>query len=101
MFDYGDGAPQAIQDVPVEEGDSVFDAVEAAASRGGIEIEYEDYGGDLGVFLQSVNGVGADGGDAWWQYWVNNEYGTIGMSSREVNPGDVVFLKFTGSNPTE
>ena len=63
-----------------------------------MEFSYTDYGGDLGVFIESINSVGNDTeGNKWWQYWVNDKHAEIGVSSYLVQPEDVVEFKFIES----
>lgn len=99
MFDYGDGTFDVVRGVSFSDGDSVFDAVLAAAEDGDIEVEYEDYGEELGAFITSIHGFGGGEGGAFWQYWINNEYQNTGMSSTFAMPGDAILLKLTGHNP--
>ncbi len=80
-----------------EPGDTIFDLLKKADEQGEIEIKYRDFGGELGIFLESIDGVGGDE-DKWWQYWVNGEYGQIGISAYFVSSGDSIEFKYEGSN---
>ncbi len=60
-----------------------------------LEINYKDYGGDLGLFIEKIDGVGGDDSGRWWQYWVNNIYSLVGVSAYDVKKGDVIMFKYT------
>jgi len=54
------------------------------------------FGGELGIFIESINGVPEGvAKDKWWQFWVNNQYSNVGASAYTVNPGDIIEWKFT------
>jgi hypothetical protein len=97
MIDNGDDTLTAYTDENVQEGDTVFDSLVRLQANGDIELVYEDYGGEMGVFLKGINGVGVDekqSGSKWWHYWVNGSYAQVGVSSQEIYPGDVVLFKY-------
>lgn len=94
-LDYGDGEDPEIYYTHYRSGVSVFETLESASELNDFELEYTDYGGDLGVFVESINGHSGGDGE-WWQFWVNGEYQMSGMSSVIVNPGDIIELKLTG-----
>ena len=74
---------------------SVFDLLKEA-EKDGLNFEYQDYGGALGVFIKSINNTGPDpDGKKWWQYWINNEYAKMGVSSQKVSAGDIIEFKYT------
>jgi len=92
MIDYGDGRIETYHELS---GATVFDVLKGATGANGIELEYQDYGGELGVFIESIGGVGKDPAqERWWQFWVNNKYSQVGVSSFRIEPGDVITFKF-------
>lgn len=92
MIDYGDGRVNTYEDLL---GTTAFDVVRQAADKNGFDLKYKDYGGELGVFIESINGVGADpSGKKWWQFWVNNTYSNVGASSHTIQPNDVIEFKY-------
>lgn len=95
MVDFGDGRIFSTSDIAWHEGESVFDALKLYDDKAGFGLKYKDYGGDLGVFVESIGGKTDPKKKAWWQYWVNNEYGKIGSSSYKLKAGDVVMWKLT------
>lgn len=95
MIDYGNGQVRAYQDVLVSENTNAFDLLKSATDTDKITLEYKDYGGDMGIFIKSIGGIGKDSsGKRWWQFWVNNKYSQVGVSSYKIRPGDVVEFKF-------
>ena len=102
MLDLGDGRIETVTNVPWQEGQTVFDVLTAAADEKGFIIESRDFGGDLGMFIETIAGVGKDPeGTRWWQFWVNNVYSMVGVSFSKTQPNDVIAFKFTGQRPEE
>lgn len=94
MIDYGEGNIISFFTIAIKEDESLFNVIQSTMEENSIPLGFKDFGGELGVFIQSINGVPADSSDKWWQYWVNNVYGKIGVSSYTVKSGDVIELKF-------
>lgn len=79
-------------------GQTAFSVLKSQTEANNIELSFKDYGGDLGVFIESIDGLpDGNSSDKWWQYWINDEYMTIGVSSYVMSPGDSMVWKFTGS----
>lgn len=95
MVDFGDGKMPSASDIVWHEGQSVFDALKLFDDRVSLGIKSKDYGGDMGVFVESIGDKQDPNKKAWWQYWVNNEYGKISSSVYKLKPGDVVMWKLT------
>ena len=82
-------------DVAIGDDSSVFEILQKIASENNIELNYKDYGGDMGVFIESINGKQNDFDSGYyWQYWVNGQYAKVGASSYELQDGDVVEWKY-------
>jgi hypothetical protein len=95
MIDYGSGKVHAYTGIVVPAGASVFDVLQAATTAKKIDLKYKDYGGDMGIFIESIDGVGKDPtGRKWWQFWVNNAYSQVGAGSYKVQSGDTIEFKF-------
>lgn len=92
MIDRGDGVIKVQTNLAWYDGMTVFDALKTASEKQDVKLEYKDYGGDLGMFIVSIDGKKGSG-DAWWQYWVNNKYGEIGASNAKLAAGDAVMWK--------
>lgn len=54
----------------------------------GVEnLQYTDYGGDLGIFITGINGI-VPTGNQFWEFRVNGQSSLVGVSSYVVNNGD-------------
>lgn len=59
-------------------------------------IEYKDYGGELGIFIGAIYGVKPTG-NKFWLFKVNGEGAKVGVSNYKVKEGDQ--LQFVISEP--
>jgi len=92
---YGNEKVETYSHLSLPSYSSVFDLLKEA-EKDGLNFEYQDYGGSLGVFIKSINNIGPDpDGKKWWQYWINNEYAKMGVSSQKVSAGDIIEFKYT------
>lgn len=57
------------------------------AAIGTENLQYTDYGGDLGIFITGINGV-VPTGNNFWLFKVNGESASVGVSSYIVQEGD-------------
>ncbi|MFH1522344.1 MAG: DUF4430 domain-containing protein [Patescibacteria group bacterium] len=95
IVDYGDNQVDVYNDILINDGDTVFKILEQVSSKNNLELKYKDYGGGMGVFIESINGFTNDfKANRFWQYWVNGEYAKIGASSYGLENGDVVEWKY-------
>jgi hypothetical protein len=85
------GAPQEMEPVQapfeVEQGSTAWDAVRQALGED--NVSFEDFGGDLGIFISGFNGVEAEG-NHFWEFRVNGEGAQSGVSKYEVQQGDML-----------
>lgn len=96
MIDYGDDRIKTYSDLTVTDQSTVFDVLKQAAEKNNIDLQYKDFGGDLGIFIETIDGIGKDPAQKkWWQFWVNNKYSQIGSGSYKVQAKDVIQFKFT------
>lgn len=95
MLDYGDGSLNVYNAEKLPDNSSVFDLLKEFSNSKNIDLDYEDYGGEMGVFIKSINGVSNNMETGkFWQYWVNNEYAKVGPGLYLLKSGDVVEWKF-------
>ncbi len=94
MFDYGDGEIDTYQSIALVQDETLFTFTRRVAKENNIAFGYKEYTG-LGAFITQIGQSSQEGEDASWQYWVNNTYGTVGVSTYEVQPNDVIVWKFT------
>ncbi len=100
-IDFGEGDSRIFSDIEFQSGDSLFDVFSALLGENRIELDYQDYGPDMGVFINSIDGVGGDDSGRWWQYWVNDRYSRVGVSQYVIQPEDFIEFKFTDSEQEE
>lgn len=95
MIDYGNGKVHVSEDIPVVNDMTVFGLLKSFTDNNNLVLNYKDYGGSMGIFVESIDGVGKDiTGKKYWQYWVNNKYSPVGVSGLIIKEGDVVEFKF-------
>ena len=85
------GAPQVLPKLAmpfkVAAGSTAFDAIKMALGED--NLKYQDFGGDLGVFISGFDGVEAEG-NHFWEFKLNGESSQVGVSKYEVQDGDVI-----------
>ncbi len=95
MLDFGNGEIKTYNDVTFAEGDTVFGLLQKVTSQNNLALEYKDYGGELGVLVESIGEVKNNlEQNGFWQYWVNNNYAQVGPSSYQLAAGDIVMWKY-------
>ncbi len=97
VVDYGDGVTKTISDLSWTKGNTVLDAMKAAAARPhGISFSYTGVG-DTAVMtkIDEVQNQGVGAGKKNWQYWVNEAYGDRSFAAFELQAQDVVVWRFT------
>ena len=81
--------------ITVEEGKTAWDTLQIAVGKE--NIEYKDYGGDMGVFVSGINEVKPEG-NRFWLFKVNGESSKIGVSTYEVKKGDKLEFVISEAN---
>lgn len=95
MFDFGNEQLQTFNNTEIESGDTVFDLLKKTTEQNNLEFSYKDYGGEMGIFVESINSIKNSISDnRFWQYWVNNVYAQVGAGSYELKDGDVIEWKY-------
>jgi hypothetical protein len=80
--------------VSVNPGQTAWDAVVAAV--GISNLQYTDYGGDMGIFITGFNGINATG-NQYFEFRVNGVSSMVGVSSYKCNDGDKLDFVLTSS----
>lgn len=84
-------------DITLQNDDTVYSVLSRLAEENeNLELDVIDYG-DLGMFINAINGKQSGNDNKYWQYWVNNEYGTVSADNYILREGDVILWKFTSS----
>lgn len=100
-FDSGDEILE-FYDVEINRGETLFEVIKRVTEQNGVEFSYKDFGGELGIFIESINNSSLqESKTKWWQYWVNEEYSQMGVSSYQVKAGDIIVFRFTDDLETE
>jgi hypothetical protein len=89
LIDYGNGTSQWFNETEVQLGSTLFNATDSIA-----DVEYTLF--ELGVFVDSINGVGKDQGGWWiWYYYEDDwEYGPVGSNQWILKDGETLFWKY-------
>lgn len=72
----------------------LWSIMKQALSEKNITLKYQDYKGDLGIFITQIGEQKNGNEGRYWQYWANGEYGKIGVSNYKIKPGDIVQWRF-------
>ena len=89
-------------DVEINSDENLFDVLQRVTQQNAVEFSYKDFGGDLGIFIESINNSSQQGSKTkWWQYWVNGEYSKVGVSSYQIKAGDDILFRFTDSQSND
>ncbi len=96
VVDYGDGVVKTISNLAWAKGETVFDAMKAAAARPhGVSFSYTG-AGDAVVLtkIDDVQNEGRGAGRKNWQYWVNGVYGERSFATFELQAHDEIVWRF-------
>lgn len=72
---------------------TVFSLLEELAEKENLIIESSSYP-EMGVFVESIDGLKGGADNKWWQYWINGQLGEIAADKKEVRTGDVIEWRF-------
>lgn len=80
--------------IPVKIQGTVADVLLSAKTKG-LEISYQDFGGELGLFVESINGVtNNQKTNKYWTLYVNGQRANTGASSTPTKEGDVIEWRY-------
>ncbi len=97
-IDFGGGKAESYPGAVLDGEKTVFSLLQAYEKSTGQKIGYKDYGGDMGVLIESINNVANDPQTGtYWQFWVNGEYAKVGASAYQLKAGDKVEWKYIKS----
>jgi hypothetical protein len=72
---------------------TVFSLLEGLAGKGNFEIKTTFYP-EMGVFIESINGLRGGMNNKWWQYWVNGKLGELAADKKQVKAKDIIEWRF-------
>ena len=89
---------QSVQ-ISVKNGDSVYDAVEAACKKGGVAINAQK--SIYGTYIAGFGGINEKccGAGSGWLYFVNGESPSLACSAYKVKNGDKIEFRFACDPP--
>jgi len=97
LLNFGKENIKNFETVKLKEGKTVFDLLKKVTEENNLEFSYKEYP-DLGVFIESIDNFKNDPEkNLWWQYWVNGEFGKVGVSNYQLKNGDLVEWKYIES----
>ncbi|MEK7623148.1 MAG: DUF4430 domain-containing protein [Patescibacteria group bacterium] len=77
--------------VTVPEGSSVYDLLKVISETTDFRFGGRDYGGQLGFFVDEINGVkNSSQAKKYWIYSINGQKAKIGVSAYTLQPNDVI-----------
>ncbi|MFH1354059.1 MAG: DUF4430 domain-containing protein [bacterium] len=84
-----------VYEVAVEGEATVREVLEGAVVRSGLLLDVKDYGEELGIFVEAINGVAGDAGrGTYWHLYINDVLSPVGASTAKVMPGDRITWKY-------
>jgi len=93
-IDFDNGNISNYNGVKLGEEKTVFNLLKKVAEENNLEFSFKEYP-DLGVLVESIGSVKNDFGiNKWWQYWVNEQYATVGADKHELKNNDLVEWKY-------
>lgn len=95
MLDFGDGKIKTYDNIIINGRATVFSVMQKISEENSLDLEYKDYGNDMGAFIEAIDGYNNNfQEDKHWQFWVNNKYSKIGAGSYKLGGGEVVEWKY-------
>lgn len=74
---------------------TVADLMTRAAREQSLQITTKDFGGSLGLFFESIDGLKNDTAtNYYWSLYLNNTKSAVGASTAVVHPGDIVSWRY-------
>ena len=84
----------ASYDIPATGLKTVIDALRVAEKQG-LALQSKDYGGELGIFIEGINGKTNDSkNNLYWTLYINGKQSPTGASATLIKPGDTISWKF-------
>ncbi len=71
---------------------TVFALLEELVNKENFEIKTTFYP-EMGVFVESINGLRGGTDNKWWQYWVNGKLSEVAADKKQVKAKDIIEWK--------
>jgi len=76
-----------------DESSTVFSLLMELSVKENFEVDSTVYE-NMGIFVESIDGLKGGTNDKWWQYWVNDKLGEVAADKKIVESGDKIEWKF-------
>jgi len=96
VIDFGDGNIKSYWLI-LPGNSTVFSLLGELAQRENFKVESRMYK-EVGVFVESIDGIKNGTDNKYWQYWVNGELPMVAADKKEVKKGDKIEWKFAPSS---
>lgn len=77
----------------ISKNSNVFSLLEAMSKQENFKIESKEYK-DMGMLVESIDGVKNGTDNKYWQYWINGELPMVSADKQDVKNGDQIEWKF-------
>ncbi len=81
--------------IPFRNNITVYDLMMDIKNNQDFTFAGEDYGPDMGFFVESINGIKDDTkNNLYWVYYLNDKKAETGISATTLNPNDIITWKY-------
>ena len=79
--------------IDISKNSNVYSLLETMSKQENFKIESKEYK-DMGILVESIDGIKNGTDNKYWQYWVNGELPMVSADKKEVKNGDQIEWKF-------
>jgi len=92
LISSGTGEPKEYK-LNVNSSSTVFSLLQEISEKNSVELKFKVYP-EMGVFVESIEGVANWTDNKYWQYWVNGKLGEVASDKKLLKAGDKIEWKF-------
>ena len=96
IINFGDGNVKSYRVVP-DKDSTVFSLLDRLAKEENFPVNSTFYK-DMGVLVESIDGIRNGTDNKYWQYWVNGDLPMVAADKKEVKANDKIEWKFAPSD---
>lgn len=90
-------APGISYKARITENSNVYDLMNILRDVGIVSFTTKEFGGNLGLFVEQINGIKNGTDNKFWIYYINGEEAKTGISNYTLNNNDVIEWKYEES----